>query len=328
MSWGHYNDYVPAAERRRQMLKKIEKLKKAGEDIQPIEPLQGRGLIAKSFWGKAWCRHLEKFSDYENRLPRGRSYVRNGSVCHLGIEPETAVAMVSGSELYELSIHIDPLDPEKWDAIKSRCRGRIGSLIELLQGKISDEIMEIVTDIDSGLFPHPDEIRFNCNCPDWADMCKHVAAAMYGIGVRLDSAPELLFKLRGVDHAELIAVDTAIDDLTAGSRSRRRRTLRSEEISAVFGVELDDDEPAPGPRARRRQTKNPAASKFEPTGAAVRNLRKASGLTRSDFAKKAGVSPASVIQWEKTNGALNLRAKSFQALETLFSCLPNSRRES
>jgi uncharacterized Zn finger protein len=252
MSWGDYNDFVPADERRRQALKKMERLRKEGVDIQPIEPMQSRGLIAKSFWGKAWCRHLEKFSDYANRLPRGRTYVRNGSVCHLAIEPETAVAMVSGSELYELSIHIDPLDPGKWVAIKSRCRGRIGSLIELLQGKISDEIMEIVTDVDSGLFPHPDEIRFNCNCPDWADMCKHVAAAMYGIGVRLDSEPELLFKLRGVNHAELIAVDTAVDDLTAGSRSRRRRTLRTEEISTVFGVELDDDTPPPRPPTPRK----------------------------------------------------------------------------
>ncbi len=119
--------------------------------------------------------------------------------------------------------------------------GKIGSLIELLQGKISDEIMAIVTDKDDGLFPHPHEIRFNCNCPDWADMCKHVAAAMYGIGVRLDDAPDLLFKLRGVNHEELITVDSAIDDLTSGTRSRRRRTLQTENIGSVFGVELDDE---------------------------------------------------------------------------------------
>ncbi|MDF7806545.1 hypothetical protein P4E94_03780 [Pontiellaceae bacterium B12219] len=244
MSWNDFDDneyeYVSAAERRRRALQKIEQLRVEGEDIQPIEPFKTRG-IAKSFWGRSWCRHLEKFSDYENRLPRGRTYVRNGSVCHLRIEPETAKAMVAGSEMYELSIHIEPLAPEKWDAIKNECKGKIGSLIELLQGKISDEIMETVTDRDTGLFPHPSEIHFNCNCPDWADMCKHVAAAMYGIGVRLDSEPELLFKLRGVHHEELIAVDTAIDDLTAGKRSRRRRTLKTEDIGNVFGIELDEE---------------------------------------------------------------------------------------
>jgi uncharacterized Zn finger protein len=239
MSWGYYNDYVPVAERRRQALKKMDQLRDKGHDIQPIEPFNYRG-IAKSFWGKAWCRHLEKFSDYSNRLPRGRTYVRNGSVCHLGIEPETATAMVSGSEMYELSIHIEPLCPEKWSNIKNDCKGKIGSLIELLQGKISDEIMEIVTDRDNGLFPSPDEIRFNCNCPDWADMCKHVAAVMYGIGVRLDTEPELLFKLRGVNHEELIAVDTAIDNLTDGKRSRRRRTLSDDCVAAVFGIDLEE----------------------------------------------------------------------------------------
>lgn len=242
MSWNNDDDYqfVPVAERRQRALKKMQQLRAEGEDIQPIEPFTSKG-IANSFWGKAWCRHLEQFSDYESRLPRGRSYVRNGSVCHLAIEPETAKAMVSGSEMYELSIHIEPLCPEKWSTIKNECKGKIGSLIELLQGKISDEIMTLVTDPENGLFPNPSEIRFNCNCPDWADMCKHVAAVMYGIGVRLDTEPELLFKLRGVNHEELIAVDTAIDELTSGKRSRRRRTLDSGSIGNVFGIELDEE---------------------------------------------------------------------------------------
>ena len=240
MSWNDFNDYQyeTVADRRAKAQKKVEKLRKAGEEIEPIEPFKTRG-ISKSFWGKAWCRHLEQFSDYANRLPRGRSYVRNGSVCHLEIEPEKVHALVSGSEMYELTIHIDELCPEKWSNIKNECKGKVGSLIDLLQGKFPEEIMQVVTDPLDGLFPHPNEIRFNCNCPDWADMCKHVAAAMYGIAVRLDTQPELLFKLRGVDHAELIAVDTAIDDLTTGSRSRRRRTLSDDSIGDVFDIDFD-----------------------------------------------------------------------------------------
>lgn len=302
MGWGYYNDYVPVAERRRQALKKMDKLREAGEDIQPIEPFKYRG-IAKSFWGKAWCRHLEKFSDYSNRLPRGRTYVRNGSVCHLGIEPETASAMVSGSEMYELSIHIEPLDPEKWSAIKNGCRGKIGSLIELLQGKISDEIMTVVTDRDNGLFPHPSEIRFNCNCPDWADMCKHVAASMYGIGVRLDTEPELLFKLRGVNHEELIAAEAAVDGLGAGKRSRRRRTLNSESVGDVFGIDLEEEAAPPA---------------FEPTACCIRQLREKLGLSQAAFARKVGVSAPSIAKWEKAKGTLNLQAKSLRALERVF----------
>jgi uncharacterized Zn finger protein/DNA-binding XRE family transcriptional regulator len=303
------NDYVPVAERRRQALKKMEKLREDGEDIQPIEPFKYRG-IAKSFWGKSWCKHLESFSDYENRLPRGRTYVRNGSVCHLGIEPETASARVSGSEMYELSIHIEPLDPKKWEIMKDRCKGKIGSLIELLQGKISDEIMEVVTDPKNGLFPHPNEIRFNCNCPDWADMCKHVAAAMYGIGVRLDTEPELLFKLRGVNHEELIAVDAAVDNLTAGKRSRRRRTLQTEEIGNVFGIDLDEEIEAAPP---------PAPPSFEATGTCIRELRQKTGLSAAKFAVELGVSKASVMKWEHASRPLKLQAKSIQSLVALFN---------
>jgi len=298
----YYNEYVPVAERRRQALKKMEKLRTASENIQPIEPMKSRGLIAKSFWGKAWCKHLEAFSDYENRLPRGRTYVRNGSVCHLGIGKEEAKAIVSGSEMYKLSIHINPLDPKKWAVMKDRCKGKIGSLIELLQGKISDEIMEVVTDPKNGLFPHPKEIRFNCNCPDWADMCKHVAASMYGIGVRLDTEPELLFKLRGVNHEELISIDTAVDEITGGKRSRRRRTLQSTDLENVFGVELEAEAP-------------PA---FESTGECIRALREKLDLSQTAFARKVGVSTPSISKWENTSGTLNLQTKSFQALESTF----------
>ncbi|VGO16789.1 hypothetical protein PDESU_05381 [Pontiella desulfatans] len=309
MSWGYYNDYVPVAERRRQALKKMDKLRDGGLDIQPIEPFKTRG-IATSFWGKSWCQHLEKFSDYSNRLPRGRNYVRNGSVCHLGIEAETAKAMVSGSEMYELSIHIEPLCPKKWNTIKNECKGKIGSLIELLQGKISDEIMKVVTDRDNGLFPHPSEIRFNCNCPDWAEMCKHVAAAMYGIGVRLDTEPELLFKLRGVNHEELIAVEAAIDGLGAGKRSRRRRTLSEESVANVFGIDLEEEVAESPP---------PAQPTFEPTAAGIRELRKKLGLSQTKFGHQVDVSQGTVTRWENSTGMLNLQNRHLKRLEALFS---------
>lgn len=304
----YYNEYVPVATRRARALKKMEKLRKTGEDIQPIEPMKSRGLIAKSFWGKAWCKHLESFSDYENRLPRGRTYVRNGSVFHLGIGKEEANAIVSGSEMYKLSIHINPLDPKKWAVMKDRCKGKIGSLIELLQGKISDEVMEVVTDPKNGLFPHPKEIRFNCNCPDWADMCKHVAAAMYGIGVRLDTEPELLFKLRGVKHEELISMDTAVDEITGGRRSRRRRTLKTDALEEVFGVALEKEE----------------SPSFEGTGECIRALREKFDLSQAAFARKVGVSTPSISKWENTPGTLNLQAKSFQALERVHKAAQRS----
>ncbi len=309
MSW-YYPKRKPVAALRQSAAKKIEKLKTAGEVIQPIEPFKTRS-IATSFWGKAWCTHLEAFSDYENRLPRGRTYVRNGSVCHLDIQKGVIKAMVSGSSLYQLSIHITPLDANSWDEMKARCKGGIGSLIELLQGKISSEIMTIVTDRQNGLFPTPKEIRFNCNCPDWADMCKHVAAVMYGVGVRLDTHPELLFKLRGVNHEELIHMDTALDGLADGTRSRRRRTLDSSAMENVFDIQLEPEAPVEPVK------KTKPVAPFNPTGAGLRKLRKQTGLSIDEFAVKAGVSKASLMKWEKTKGALTLQSKSLAKLQKM-----------
>ena len=242
MSWDEFSEHKPpsAAQLRAQAAQRIQVLTDEGYQLTPIPTGSRNGPIGKSFWGKAWCKHLEAFSDYEYHLPRGRSYVRNGAVVDLKIEPQTITALVNGSELYQLTVNIDALEPSKWAAIKARCQGKIGSLVELLKGTLSDETMSLVIDSEGGLFPKPSEIHFNCNCPDWADMCKHVAAALYGVGVRLDESPELLFKLRGVDHTELITLGTAVSDLSKTKGSRRRRTLDSDAINDVFGLDLDD----------------------------------------------------------------------------------------
>jgi uncharacterized Zn finger protein len=232
--WG-WKPYVPVARRRAKAMQQMEKLRKKGQDIQPVH-IEGR-QIARTFWGKSWCEHLEKFSDFDNRLPRGRTYVRNGSVCHLEIHKGRIAAKVSGSSIYNVEIKIKALAETKWRQVKNACAGRVGSLLELLQGKLSDQVMCVVTDKERGLFPQPKEITLACSCPDWATMCKHVAAVLYGVGARLDEKPELLFVLRGVDHTELVGAEAA-KVVTAKSRTIGRKTLAESELSDVFGIDV------------------------------------------------------------------------------------------
>jgi len=232
----YWRPYVPVAQRRAKALKKMEKLRKQGIPVQPVE-IEGR-TIARSFWGKAWCDHLESFSDFSNRLPRGRTYVRNGSVCHLEIKKGRIEAMVSGSELYQVAVDIKPLKSSHWKSIKQLCSGMIGSMLELLQGRLSDHVMSIVTHRHQGLMPLPKEISLKCSCPDWAVMCKHVAAVMYGVGSRLDAVPELLFTLRGVNADELITTDMA---LPVPSTQSYQNIIADDKISDIFGIEMDTE---------------------------------------------------------------------------------------
>ena len=262
MEWRRY---VPVAARRAKALREMNKLRKKGKDIQPIE-IEGR-TIARSFWGKRWCEHLESFSDYANRLPRGRTYVRNGSVCHLAIQPGRIDAIVSGSELYDVTIRIDKLKAVVWKSVKTRCSGQIGSMLELLQGKLSQQVMGVVTDRDRGLFPKPGEIKLDCSCPDWATMCKHVASVLYGVGSRLDDRPESLFLLRGVDTAELIATEMALPGDAASDDA-----LADDSLAGIFGIDLDTgidtdissgDTSPPAPKAPakpRKQVRRRAAT--------------------------------------------------------------------
>src|SRR5215470_2764753 len=255
--WEQWRRYVPVAERRAKARREMDKLRKKGQDIQPVT-LDGR-TIARSFWGKGWCDHLESFSDYANRLPRGRTYVRNGSVCYLDIRPGRIEAVVSGSELYQVVIRIKELKAATWTSIKDQCAGHIGSMLELLQGKLSDQVMAIVTNRQHGLFPLPGEMALDCSCPDWADLCKHVAAVLYGVGSRLDSRPELLFLLRDVDAQELIAAEMALPDAAVTGDA-----LAEDQLGAIFGIDLDtesDVSPAPPAQAKKPPQKQPRAPK-------------------------------------------------------------------
>ncbi len=328
MSYRGWAPYVPVAKRRAKAAREMKKLLKKGVEIEPIE-VQGR-KIARTFWGEAWCSHLEKFSDYANRLPRGRTYVRNGSVCHLAISKGRIEAIVSGSSLYNIKIDITPLSASNWENVRKQCAGQIGSMLELLQGQFSDNVMKIVTDQNMGLFPKPSEIKLACDCPDWAEMCKHIAAVLYGVGARLDHQPELLFLLRNVDHEELISAELKIQTTTAGKGKRRR--LAGADLSDVFGVEMDEPiKPSRKKRVARKKTTTKISTKsvkkktvkktiavrkktFTPTATAVTRLRKRLKMNASQFATLVGVSPPTVGNWENGSGKLNLQQRTREAL--------------
>lgn len=231
-----WSPYVSVAERREKAAKLVAAEKKKGKIFNPVM-IEGR-TIAKSFWGKAWCDNLETYSDYENRLPRGRTYARNGSIIDLQVTPGKVSAQVMGSSLYKISIAITAMSAAKWVALVKACAGKIDSLIELLQGKFSKAVMEIITEKEHGLFPKPKEITMNCSCPDIAGMCKHIAAVLYGIGATLDAKPEWLFTLRHVDHMDLIATADAANALIGAQDGEN--TLDDSELSALFGIEMEE----------------------------------------------------------------------------------------
>ena len=331
MSW-RFAPYVSVAKRRETAGRKMEKLRKQGIKIQSVE-IEGR-KIARTFWGESWCDHLESFSVYANRLPRGRTYVRNGSVCHLEIVGGKVKAIVSGSELYDVQIEIKQLPADSWEKMRARCSGKIGSLLELLQGKLSTSVMTVVTDRKEGLFPQPSEIELDCSCPDWASMCKHVAAVLYGIGARLDHQPELLFVLRGVDHEELIIADAAAAASVIGGK-RAGRSIADGDLADIFGIEMLAEQssnkgalPAKPEREESRkvastkkssgakQQEQSVTSKVEPTPTAktVRELRAKLEMSQSELAALIGVTPGSVSLWEKKEGLLNLQPRTLSAL--------------
>jgi len=230
-----WRPYVSVAARRRKAEREMQKLRKKGHPVSPVM-IAGR-TIARTFWGKAWCDNLERYSDFSNRLPRGRTYVRNGSVLDLQIAPGEVKALVSGSAIYKVTVKVAAVPKARWASICTDCAGAIDSLVELLQGRFSKGVMERICQQTTGLFPAPAEIEFSCSCPDWASMCKHVAAVLYGVGARLDGQPECLFTLRKVDEKALIA--RAGRGLPLSRKGPAGdRVLAAEGLSELFGLEM------------------------------------------------------------------------------------------
>jgi hypothetical protein len=261
MGWWGYA-YVSAAEKRRKRERAVARLEKKHGPLSPVV-IPGRA-VSSTFWGKAWCRHFEGMADFENRLPRGRTYARNGSVVHLELGPGSVKALVSGTSLYQVKMDVLPLPEKKWGEIKRAAAGRIGNIIDLLAGRFPKDVMDIVCDPEKGLFPLASEISFSCSCPDWARLCKHVGAVFYGVANRLDASPELLFALRGADPAELLSVESMVGADSAGPDD-----IDEADLSSIFGVEISggggDEAPArpgggEGEKPRRGPGRPPKAA--------------------------------------------------------------------
>ena len=261
MGYFGWKPYVPVAERRKKAEKAAAKLQKKGDTLAPV--IGGRGSIAKTFWGKAWCENLERYSDYDNRLPRGRTYVRNGSVIDLKITDGSVHAQVMGSSLYKVKVDVAAVPARQWQAISADCAGSVASLVELLQGRLSKAVMERICTANTGLFPAPKEISFTCSCPDWASMCKHVAAVLYGIGVRLDNQPDLLFSLRRVDAKDLVA--QAGTSLPKSKKiATTTKVLDASLLSDVFGIEMADaSQPVEHGKLTEKMEKLPSVKKTQ-----------------------------------------------------------------
>ena len=242
MSYWRFPRYVTVGEKRARAEKKRKQLRKKNPDIRPVI-VEGR-TIANTWWGKSWNKNLERYADYANRIGRGRSYVRHGAVLDLGIDPGRVNAMVQGSRAkpYAVQIRIKGLNRQTWATIKKGCAGKFDSLQDLLAGKFPQSLSDILTAPGKGLFPSPGEIALSCSCPDWAVMCKHVAATLYGIGVRLDEDPSLFFRLRKVDMTDLVAeaVEETTDKLLKKAKGKRKGVIADADIASVFGIVMED----------------------------------------------------------------------------------------
>lgn len=308
-SWG-YPVYVSVAEKRAKAVKKLNQLKKKNPHINPIV-IDGTA-IARTWWGKAWNKNLESYADYHNRIGRGRSYVRHGAVLDLQIGSGEVESLVQGSRSrpYSVTIRIKAMGKKNWKEIKTASQGKLDSLQELLAGKFPKGLGEIFTTQGKGLFPSPEEIDFSCSCPDWASMCKHVAATLYGIGARLDQDPELFFKLRQVKMKDLVteAVEGKTRELLKKARKKSARVIDDSDLADVFGIDMES--PAV-PEAKRKKTGKTVAAPKKPPKPAPKRTKALTG--------KSGKSavPKKTLPKTRTPGTL---------FETVVGIVKNSKK--
>ena len=307
-----WRPYVPVHKRKAQGLARAQKAIGKGKTLQPIQ-IEGR-KIAKTFWGSSWCTHLERFSDFSNRLPRGRTYARNGSIVHLEISTGKITAMVAGSDLYKIKIKIDKMSPKAWKKLCAQCASSVSSTIDLLRGKLPEPVLKTLTNSKNDLFPRRSEIRLDCDCPDWADLCKHLAAVLYGVGNRLDDSPELLFKLRGVDANDLIG--TALVEATDVSTDLpdTPQLGTASELEEMFGIDLIDESDNTTANdsavARTAKKKKKKAAKKSVTNSAKKKAPKKKAASKKKVTKKKSKESATAKPVKKQAKKKTVRTKT------------------
>lgn len=293
MSYWGFPRYVSVGEKQQKAKKKLEQLKKKNKDIKPV--ILAGNTLAKTWWGKAWNKNLEGYADYSNRIGRGRSYVRCGSVLDLQIREGMITSLVQGSDSspYSIEITINTLERNIWEEVKDFCKGKLDSLQELLMGKFPKTLDELFTTHGKGLFPSPKEIKFDCSCPDWASMCKHIAATLYGVGARLDDDPNLFFLLRKIEICDLISetVKDKTEELLTRAKRKSSRIIEDQDLSSVFGIEMDT---TPDTKAKAKIKGKDVAQKK--AGAAAKtstaSIKKPTKKSINTGKKKAAIKPA------------------------------------
>jgi uncharacterized Zn finger protein len=285
--------YVTAAEKRRRARAAAARLLRMGRGSSPVTV--GGRAIARTFWGKAWCANLEQYSDFSNRLPRGRTYLRKGRVLDLQIGAGKVTALVSGSALYTVTVTVARVPRSCWESICTDTAGSVDTLVELLQGELSQNVMARICRKGDGLFPASREIDFSCSCPDWASMCKHVAAVLYGAGARLDEQPELLFTLRQVEGKDLVAGAGAGLPLRANG-PEPARILEEDGLAEIFGLEMADTGPLEATAKTRAAGKVPAFKKARAAAQAPATTGAASEDALSEKQTKKRVAKVSAVQ--------------------------------
>lgn len=307
MGYWDYPRYVSIAEKKAEAEKKLQQLKKKMPGIAPVV-LEGNAL-ARTWWGKSWNKNMERYADYSNRIGRGKSYVRHGSVLDLRIEGGRVTALVQGSRAkpYEVVIRIQPVKKANWDFIRKQCQGELRSLPDLLAGKFPKALGDIFLAEGKGLFPTPKEISFDCSCPDWASMCKHVAAALYGIGARLDEEPLLFFTLRQVDTEELVAqaVKDKTGELLAKADRKSSRVIDDADLSGLFGIDMDvkpDFTISRKPPAKRGAIRKKMSSAKPPAGPTAKGKTPRPATALVEEVVRQNPAGATVAMLEETTG--------------------------
>ena len=238
MSYWGYSSYVSVDEQMPMAEAYIQKARKKGTLIDPVIADDSRRKICSTWWGDAWCRNLERYSDFSNRLPRGRRYVKNGFVLDLQIQKGVIEGLVQGTtrKPYNVVVHIDPLHLNVAARIQERCEFGISSLDALVNGQFPKDLQDLFASKE-GLFPGPHEIHFDCSCADGASMCKHVAAVMYGTALRLEERPLLLFELGGIDPQSLVekAIENRLEQMLKNADRPSSRIL-TENVGDLFGI--------------------------------------------------------------------------------------------
>lgn len=152
-----------------------------------------------------WLSPIVDQPDLRQQVRRGRVLARRGvSNLHIRQGMLSAEVASESGESHSVKIRMEPIEDSIWSGVIKAISNEAALAADLIRGRISPRLAEIVEDLGSDLFPYDlRDVTSYCSCREDAKVCTGAVATHIHFAEAIQADPMKFLAFRGRDKARL-----------------------------------------------------------------------------------------------------------------------------